>query len=193
VLPGDGLEGANVKFKLSQNKRRRIAYENSGGYCPYCGIWLDEDNEWQADHIVPMSQEGADDSENLLAACNSCNNRKGGRTPAQWKAYLRKIWRKQVRAIQMRAHWSGAYMTWEESQVLEHSLLKVRELLDEVEFKFDYEKWPDEPLDESVWKEQHEPNKDYPNLDRNTKRDLWAAVWEEQGPWADGPDGPCGV
>lgn len=33
------------------------------------------------DHILPLSQDGPDDPENLATACKPCNQRKGNRTP----------------------------------------------------------------------------------------------------------------
>ena len=34
------------------------------------------------DHVVPVSQGGRKDWENIVTACIPCNRRKGGRTPA---------------------------------------------------------------------------------------------------------------
>lgn len=38
------------------------------------------------DHIIPHSQGGSDDMENLVTACWSCNRDKGNRTIEQWAA-----------------------------------------------------------------------------------------------------------
>lgn len=43
--------------------------------CSYCGHSADTE-----DHIVPVSAGGADDWENLTAACRSCNSRKQARS-----------------------------------------------------------------------------------------------------------------
>ena len=45
------------------------------GYCRQPGTTVD--------HIVPRSQGGANSWMNTIAACNSCNQRKADRTPAQ--------------------------------------------------------------------------------------------------------------
>lgn len=48
--------------------------------CQYCGI-RGNAFELTLDHIVPRSRGGSSDPENLCAACITCNQRKGGRTP----------------------------------------------------------------------------------------------------------------
>lgn len=35
------------------------------------------------DHVIPKNKGGADTWENLVAACQECNNKKGQRTPEQ--------------------------------------------------------------------------------------------------------------
>ncbi len=35
------------------------------------------------DHIIPKARGGTDSWENLIAACTSCNNKKGDRTPIE--------------------------------------------------------------------------------------------------------------
>jgi 5-methylcytosine-specific restriction endonuclease McrA len=45
--------------------------------CQYCS----SRDDLTVDHILPKSRGGRDTWENLVAACNRCNNRKGNRTP----------------------------------------------------------------------------------------------------------------
>jgi 5-methylcytosine-specific restriction endonuclease McrA len=52
------------------------------GACQYCGAVLPA-NAMTMDHVVPKSQGGLATWDNLVACCFSCNNRKGGRTPAE--------------------------------------------------------------------------------------------------------------
>ena len=40
--------------------------------CPRCSCKVDT-----VDHIIPKRQDGTDDPGNLVAACRSCNSRKG--------------------------------------------------------------------------------------------------------------------
>lgn len=71
--------------KWSPRKRNvlmRDSYE-----CQYCGS---EDN-LTLDHVVPKSKGGKDTWENLVAACQKCNSRKGDRTPDEADMKLRRI------------------------------------------------------------------------------------------------------
>lgn len=47
--------------------------------CQYCGSVQD----LTIDHILPRSRGGEDSWENLVTACNHCNNKKGNRTPKE--------------------------------------------------------------------------------------------------------------
>lgn len=50
----------------------KAVIERDGGICHYCG-----DEATTADHVIPRSLGGSDDMDNLVAACRSCNSRKG--------------------------------------------------------------------------------------------------------------------
>jgi 5-methylcytosine-specific restriction endonuclease McrA len=50
--------------------------------CQYCGR-KGTVFDLSLDHILPRSRGGKSVPENLCAACNSCNSRKGDRTPAE--------------------------------------------------------------------------------------------------------------
>ena len=58
---------------------RRNVFRRDEHRCQYCG----EHEGLTLDHVVPKSRGGPDTWENLVAACVPCNNRKGGRTPAE--------------------------------------------------------------------------------------------------------------
>ncbi len=47
--------------------------------CQYCGA----DDELTFDHLVPRSKGGRTTWENVVAACSTCNLRKGGRLPRE--------------------------------------------------------------------------------------------------------------
>jgi 5-methylcytosine-specific restriction endonuclease McrA len=71
------------KIVLSRkNILRRDMYK-----CQYCRRG---DVTLTIDHIVPKSKGGDDSWENLVAACVSCNNKKGDRTPEEAKMMLYK-------------------------------------------------------------------------------------------------------
>jgi 5-methylcytosine-specific restriction endonuclease McrA len=50
--------------------------------CQYCGV-KHSINELTYDHVVPRSQGGKTTWTNIATCCESCNRKKGGRTPAQ--------------------------------------------------------------------------------------------------------------
>ena len=57
-----------------------------GFKCAYCGT---EKEKLTIDHIVPRSKGGETTFENCVAACRSCNNHKGSRTPREIRKHLR--------------------------------------------------------------------------------------------------------
>jgi 5-methylcytosine-specific restriction endonuclease McrA len=59
--------------------------------CCYCGSTK---GPMTVDHVIPKNQNGADSWENLVCACDKCNNKKGDRTP---KAAGLKLMRKPTR------------------------------------------------------------------------------------------------
>ncbi|MCH7736452.1 MAG: HNH endonuclease [Chloroflexi bacterium] len=55
--------------------------------CQYCGK---KAHDLTLDHVIPRRQHGAHTWENVVTACNRCNLRKAGRTPAEAKMRLGK-------------------------------------------------------------------------------------------------------
>ncbi|MET0425482.1 MAG: HNH endonuclease [Actinoplanes sp.] len=53
-------------------------------HCAYCGKVATT-----IDHVLPRSRGGANTWQNTVAACGSCNQRKGDRTPAEARMPLR--------------------------------------------------------------------------------------------------------
>lgn len=54
--------------------------------CQYCGRRRNELRGRQfltRDHILPVSRGGTNSWDNVVTSCSSCNNRKGGRLPAE--------------------------------------------------------------------------------------------------------------
>lgn len=60
---------------------RENVFARDQGQCQYCGTRLTR-AESTYDHVVPRSQGGRTNWENIVIACVPCNQRKGGRTPA---------------------------------------------------------------------------------------------------------------
>ena len=61
---------------------RANIYARDDHRCQYCGA-MHPVGDLTFDHVVPVSQGGKKNWENIVTSCISCNRRKGGRTPAQ--------------------------------------------------------------------------------------------------------------
>lgn len=64
--------------QLTKAQRREI-YEKMRGHCAYCGCEL-EYERMAVDHVKSLASGGADEMENMLPACRSCNHYKGAST-----------------------------------------------------------------------------------------------------------------
>lgn len=65
--------------KLTTTERQAV-YGKCGGRCAYCGCEL-AFKDMQADHVVSLyGHGGADEPDNMLPACRSCNHYKGSST-----------------------------------------------------------------------------------------------------------------
>jgi len=60
----------------------RFLFRRDGHRCMYCGFEFN-DVSLTRDHIIPKVQGGEDCWRNVVAACQRCNHRKGGRTPEE--------------------------------------------------------------------------------------------------------------
>lgn len=72
------IRGKKKAVKFS----RQNVYARDGGRCQYC---VSKVARFEAtyDHVVPRAHGGKTTWENIVIACVPCNQRKGGRTPAQ--------------------------------------------------------------------------------------------------------------
>ena len=66
------------------NLTRHNIFRRDGNRCAYCG----SREKLTIDHIIPKSAGGRDTWLNLITACQSCNSKKGNRTPEQAKMRL---------------------------------------------------------------------------------------------------------
>ena len=64
---------------------RRNIMKRDNHTCQYCG----RKSDLTLDHVMPRSRNGDDTWENLVTACNTCNVKKGSRTPAEAKMPLK--------------------------------------------------------------------------------------------------------
>lgn len=51
--------------------------------CAYCGF-KEKNKELTIDHVIPITNNGTDDYNNLVPACRSCNISKGDKPIRQW-------------------------------------------------------------------------------------------------------------
>ncbi len=70
---------------LSSYRRIRFSKQNvflrDASTCQYCGKKCSS-KELTIDHVIPVSKQGPENWNNVVAACRRCNQKKGNRTPA---------------------------------------------------------------------------------------------------------------
>jgi 5-methylcytosine-specific restriction endonuclease McrA len=80
----DKVPRREVKFS------RRNILARDENRCQYCGKRLPT-SQLSLDHVTPRSRGGKSTWTNVVAACNPCNTRKGGRMPWEASMRLRKV------------------------------------------------------------------------------------------------------
>ena len=71
------------KNNTARFKAQRLRVLSRDTYtCYYCSA----DNASHVDHVIPKAKGGSDDMDNLVAACASCNQRKGSKSQALFLA-----------------------------------------------------------------------------------------------------------
>ncbi|NJK62009.1 MAG: HNH endonuclease [Synechococcaceae cyanobacterium SM2_3_1] len=93
-------------WKVPPVTRREVA-KRDGGRCQYCGCT----NNMTLDHVVPLSRGGVHRWENVVLACESCNQRKGDRTPADAGMILRSMPKPPVHPVMQFAN-----QVWQEAE-----------------------------------------------------------------------------
>lgn len=64
---------------------RREVFVRDDHTCQYCGH---QTHDLTLDHVLPRHRGGAHSWDNLVAACKTCNHRKGGRVPEEARMRL---------------------------------------------------------------------------------------------------------
>lgn len=88
------------------DRRRKVKalHRRDGSLCHWCDRELDfrsiYDSNWighpelgwlpTLDHYIPKANGGSNKNKNLVLACSWCNNKRGHKTPNQFRAWLRK-------------------------------------------------------------------------------------------------------
>lgn len=65
-------------FSFRVRLSRQNIFLRDNHECQYCGKKVSE-KKLTVDHVVPLSRGGRHEWENVVAACSSCNNRKGNK------------------------------------------------------------------------------------------------------------------
>lgn len=105
-------------FNLPVSRRTVLSRDNYT--CQYCGDQPGK-GELTIDHVLPRSRGGGHTWENVVAACGSCNHRKGDRTPEEAGMPLRrKPYRPRYIAITLLGH-AGTREVWEKYLALSGS------------------------------------------------------------------------
>jgi 5-methylcytosine-specific restriction endonuclease McrA len=101
AMPGLTLRSVNQSFRYPSIIRlqryihvpyRKVSlsrinvFRRDGNQCLYCG----SKSDLTLDHVLPKAMGGKDTWENLATACQTCNTRKGNRTPEQSNMVLRR-------------------------------------------------------------------------------------------------------
>lgn len=77
-----------TKQRIPQHIRRQVI-ERDGRYCVYCDEDL-TDGEIHLDHVIPESQGGPTNLDNLQVTCRKCNTSKGVLSESEFTDRLRR-------------------------------------------------------------------------------------------------------
>jgi len=81
------LKSAVGFFRRGPRFNRTNIYLRDKGACQYCGLKVSK-SEFQIEHVVPRAKGGRTVWENVVVACEPCNQRKQDKTPAQARMRL---------------------------------------------------------------------------------------------------------
>ena len=100
----------NTKFVLaSKSQSRKNILKRDNHTCQYCSI---SSVPMTVDHIIPKQKGGEDTWYNLVAACVSCNTKKGSRTPRESQMRLKKKPRKPTIVLHLQKFVKQFQGTW---------------------------------------------------------------------------------
>jgi 5-methylcytosine-specific restriction endonuclease McrA len=75
-----------TRYKWPKSKPIRYSKDNvfarDRGECQYCGLKLKR-KDITLDHVIPRAQGGTTSWENIVVACDTCNQKKRDKTPHQ--------------------------------------------------------------------------------------------------------------
>lgn len=83
------LQFVKLKRRPVVQFTRANIYARDNYTCQYCDVRFPPE-ELTFDHVVPVAQGGTRGWENIATACETCNRKKGARTPAEAGMLLRR-------------------------------------------------------------------------------------------------------
>jgi 5-methylcytosine-specific restriction endonuclease McrA len=95
------------KYYETLRPTRQAVFKRDRHLCQYCG----SRNDLTIDHIQPRSRGGPDTWENLVTACQKCNNRKGDRRPEEANMVLASVPR-APRTVEIASELWSRLMGW---------------------------------------------------------------------------------
>ena len=111
------------KWEKHPHMTRELLFLRDNGSCAYCGQEFRHHNELEYEHVYPKKLGGKKDWSNIVAACTSCNSRKGHKLPeGQWKPktkpYVPSFWdlfkkRKKYPLVLQHRSWEDFFPEWE--------------------------------------------------------------------------------
>lgn len=73
------------KRRSPSRKQREMIYAKTGGVCHLCGGKIEEQEQWQADHVFPHVHGGTNSLDNFLPAHSSCNRSRWLYSPEEFQ------------------------------------------------------------------------------------------------------------
>jgi 5-methylcytosine-specific restriction endonuclease McrA len=64
---------------LNKSDLRAQIWDKTQGHCWYCGRLMNPWRDFSIDRVIPFSQGGTEDPDNLVPCCRQCNSSKGDR------------------------------------------------------------------------------------------------------------------
>lgn len=113
-----------------------VAKIKENNYCWYCGQEM-EPSKLTKDYVFPRSKGGANDMDNIIMVCKTCNSSKGEMDLFEWYATVRKEWP----PLNIMIHYlKNIYLYSKDNELMD----KHSEELDAMDLPF---KWQYIPLD----------------------------------------------
>jgi 5-methylcytosine-specific restriction endonuclease McrA len=94
------IEAVTPEICVVKFSRENI-YTRDKGVCQYCGTQV-KLSEFEYEHVVPRAKGGKTTWENIVVACTPCNQKKGGRTPAEARMRIRSTPRRPDKSFKKR-------------------------------------------------------------------------------------------